>query len=121
MEVVIAMAMLGAALAFSTYSTDLIGTNYSINRRMTKAHDVASYVMEELLSVYESDAKLVEGNHAQGYDDNGRKVAASPIFSATWTVRHDFPITKVMEIKVTVSWSDNGHQRAVRYLTYRKT
>lgn len=119
MEVVIAMAMLGVALGFSMYSTNLISSTYSLNRRLSKAHDVAGMVLEELLAVYESDTKLTEGTHTQNYDDNANKTAAAGIFSANWTVRHNFPITKIMEISLRVTWNDNGHTRSVRYLTYR--
>lgn len=119
MEVVIAMGMLGVALGFSMYSTNLISTSYSLNRRLSKAHDVASLVLEELLAVYDSDAKLTVGSHTQNYDDHGKKQAGPSVFSATWNVRANFPITKIMEISLRVTWDDNGRTRSVRYLTYR--
>ncbi len=121
MEVVIAMGMLGLALAFSTYSTNMISASYTLNRRMSKAHDVASVVLEELLSVYESDVKLTIGAHTQVYDDDIKKIVAPGVFTATWTVRPNFPITKIMEISLRVTWDDNGRTRSVRYLTYRST
>jgi prepilin-type N-terminal cleavage/methylation domain-containing protein len=121
MEVLFALAMVGTALGFSMYSTNLIGSTYSINRRLSKAHDVAGEVLEELLTIYDSDAKLTAGDHTQNYDDSGRKTAGAATFTATWTVRHNFPLTKVMEIQLRVEWNDNGHSRSVRYLTYRST
>ena len=121
MEVVVAMAMLALALSFSTYSTNMIGSSYNLNRRLSKAHDVAGIVLEELLSTFESDAQLTDGAHTQVFNDEGKKVAAPGVFTATWTVRTNFPITKIIEISLQVSWDDNGHTRSVRYLTYRSS
>jgi len=119
MEVVVAMAMLAVALGFSMYSTNLISSSYSLNRRLSKAHDVAGLVLEELLAVYDSDTKLANGTHTQNYDDRGKKQAAASVFLATWTVRQHHPITKILEISLRVTWDDNGRTRSVRYLTYR--
>ena len=121
MEVVVAMGMLGLALGFSTYSTNMISSSYTLNRRMSKAHDVAGIVLEELLSVFESDVKLTNGIHTQLFDDECKKLAVGGVFTATWTVRTNFPITKIMEISLRVTWDDNGRTRSVRYLTYRST
>lgn len=121
MEVVIAMAMLGVALGVSTYTTNLISSNYSLSRRMTRAHDVASLVLEELLAVYDSDTKITAGTHTQGYDDSLKKTATNPIFTATWVIKTNFPITKITEINLSVSWTENGKARAVRYVTYRSS
>lgn len=119
MEVVIAMAILSVALMFSSSSTTLVGSNFQTSRRFAKAHDVAGLVLEELLSVYESDAKLTDGTHTQNYNENGGKAAAASVFEASWTVRTDFPITKVKEIRLDVRWNESGKQRGVHYLTYR--
>ncbi len=121
MEVVTAMGMLSAALGASMYTSNMIGKTFSINRRMTKAHDIAALTLEELLATYDSDSKLTDGAHTQLYDDEGRKVGATGTFTATWTIRHNVPITKIIEIILTVSWVDDGHTRAVHYTTYRST
>lgn len=119
MEVVIALAIMSVAMMFSSSSVSLISENFQTSRRFAKAHDVAAIVMEELLSVYESDAKLVDGTHTQDYDETGRKMPSASVFLATWTVRTDFPITKVKEIRLDISWQETAKRRGVHYITYR--
>lgn len=119
MEVVIALAILSVAMMFSSSSVSLIGSNFQTSRRFAKAHDVAGIVMEELLSVYESDVKLTDGVHTQDFDEHGRKMPAANIFEARWTVQTNVPIPKVKEIKLDVSWDESGKRRAVHYTTYR--
>ncbi len=119
MEVVIALAILSVAMMFSSSSVSLIGTNFQTSRRFAKAHDIAGIVMEELMSVYESDSKLVDGDHSQNFTEFGKKTAVPDVFLATWTVRTNFPITKVKEIKLDVSWQEVSKRRAVHYITYR--
>ncbi len=119
MEVLITLAILSVAMMFSSSSVSLISGNFQTSRRFAKAHDVAGLVMEELLSVYESDTKLTDGTHTQDYDEAGRKTAAPSIFVATWNVRTNFPITKVKEIRLDVTWQETAKQRGVHYITYR--
>lgn len=119
MEVVIALGILSVAMMFSSSSVTLIGSNFQTTRRFAKAHSLAGVVMEELLSVYESDTKLTDGTHTQDFTEAGKKASATDVFLATWTVRTNFPITKVKEIKLDVSWQEVGKRRAVHYITYR--
>lgn len=119
MEVIIALGILGVAMMFSSSSVSLIGGNFQTSRRFAKAHDIAGIVLEELMAVYESDIKLTDGAHSQNYDEFGRKTAGVSIFTATWNVRTNFPITKVKEIRLDVSWQESTKQRAVHYITYR--
>ncbi len=119
MEVVIALAIMSVAMMFSSSSVTLISGNFQTSRRFAKAHDIAGFVMEELLSVYESDTKLTDGNHTQNYDEFGRKTATVGIFEARWNIRTNFPITKVKEIRLDITWQETTKRRGVHYITYR--
>ncbi|MGE4132800.1 MAG: prepilin-type N-terminal cleavage/methylation domain-containing protein [Bdellovibrionales bacterium] len=118
-EVIAAAAMLGAAIYLSSFVSDSIANGYQSTRRVSRAHEVASLTLEELLSTFSSDAKLQNGDHTQEFDTELKKVAAGGVYKAAWTVTWNFPITKIMQISLRVSWDDKGHERGVRYLTYR--
>ena len=120
-EALVAMAMLGFAMTYSLTSTDKIVSSSHTSRDMARANNIAVEVMEELMSVYDSDVKLTNGSHSQTFDREGNRSNAPVYFTATWIVRTDTPITKVSEIVLSVGWLENGNQKFVHLQTFRGT
>lgn len=121
MEVLVAIAMISVAIIAASHSNDLITKNFHNSRDFVKAHTIGTALMEELLSVYNSDPKLTPGQHSQNYDRDGRKINGPGPYTATWDVQDNTPLTSIREIRLRVNFNDGGTQRGVHFHTFRGT
>jgi prepilin-type N-terminal cleavage/methylation domain-containing protein len=121
LEVLVAAAMLSGAIFLSMRSMDIISFGQSQTRNYAKANNIGLTIMEQLLSVYSSDAKITSGAHSQTYDRDGNPVATGAVFTANWTVKWDTPIGKIISIQLQVSWIENGHSHVVNFQTFRQS
>jgi prepilin-type N-terminal cleavage/methylation domain-containing protein len=121
LEVLASLVMLSGAVVLSMRSMDTISTGQGRIRNFAKAHNVGISVMEQLLAVYASDAKLTVGNHTATFDRDGNVTAVGAFFTVTWTVAADTPIVKILSIQMHISWRENGRQRIVNFQTFRES
>jgi prepilin-type N-terminal cleavage/methylation domain-containing protein len=121
LEVLVAAAMLSSAIFLSMRSMDIVSSGQAQTRNYAKANNIGLTIMEQLLAVYSSDAKVTSGNHSQAYDRDGNLVATGAYFTANWTVQWDNPIGKIISIQLQVSWSENGHPHVVNFQTFRQS
>lgn len=89
------------------------------SRDMAKANNLAVAAMEELMSVYGSDPKLIDGAHTQNYDREGNPVPTNGYFQVEWRVARDTPIPRVAEIRLFVFWAEGTNRRIIRLHTFR--
>jgi Tfp pilus assembly protein PilV len=84
---------------------------YEHQRNLTSAIAVSETVMEQLMLLQQNDSRLTAGNtYTQEYNIDGNQVtagAANSVFTGSWTVVGDTPLTGLRSITLTISWEES--------------
>lgn len=114
MEVLVALAVLlvGAAVIVSVATT--ASEMYQQRRHFTQAILVAEAKMEGLLVLEPESTELSVGEHGpERVDIRGEPAPDGGLFSTTWTVSaHEVELSMV-DVRVVVTWSEEGHRQYV--------
>jgi prepilin-type N-terminal cleavage/methylation domain-containing protein len=121
LEVLAAMAMMTGAIYLSMRSVETIGSGQAQIRNYSRANNIGLTLMEQLLAGYSSDPKMTAGAHNLFYDGDGNLVTVRPFYTASWTIKLDTPIVKIISIQLQITWNENGHQRVVNFQTFRQS
>jgi prepilin-type N-terminal cleavage/methylation domain-containing protein len=119
LEVLTALVLMSGAVFLSMRSMESVSSGQSQVRNYAKAHNVGITLMEQLLSVYSNDVKMTAGTHTLTYDRDGNITLVRPTFTATWIIKLDTPLTKLISIALQVTWLENGHPHTVSFQTFR--
>lgn len=111
-EMMIAIAMLGILMLgfMSVFPMGL--RTVAKGERMTVATSFAQDEIERLKTLPGADADLVAGNHV----DAGNPILG--VYTRTWTVTDDAPMTGMKTINMSVAYTDNGMPRTIGMTTY---
>ena len=79
---------------------------------LTKATNLAQEMIEELIGSPFSDAELAAGSHVDASNPLER------IYTRTWTVTDDVPVSDMKQVVVTVTFPGAGRDNTVSLTTY---
>ncbi len=102
LEVLISICLLSIAMmGLATLQSRGIRGN-DLGNRTTQAVALAQDKAEELINDNATDLAIAAGNDAN-IDETG---SAGGIFTRTWTIQTDTPVTNSDTVTVTVTWND---------------
>ena len=111
-EILIAMLIFGIGITAAIRTLPLGNKAASRARNLTMSTNLAQEKIEELMSITYDSADLSAGDHTD--PDN----PLERIFTRTWSVTDDTPLSEMKQIDVTVSYQTNNPDNAVTLTTY---
>jgi Tfp pilus assembly protein PilV len=111
-EILIAMLIFGIGIAAAIRTLPVSNRAAARSRNLTMATNLAQEKIEELMSVPFTDADLTAGDHVDPDNPLDR------IFTRTWSVTDDVPLTEMKRVDVTVSYDTNNPDNSVTLTTY---
>ena len=110
LEVLIAISILTVGL-LGVAQMQIMGIqgNY-FSGNTTAALTLAEEKMEDLLGKSYTDAELTNGNHPDTNNPIDETGQAGGIYTRTWVVANNTPITDTKTVTVSVSWDNASHQ-----------
>ena len=122
LEVVMAGAILTIGVLVGISAAKMNSQNLSYDQQEITATEIATTLLETMTNSYAStDPNLVAGAHIQYYNAQEQVVlaTANPIFTVTWTITDDVPVTGFMTINLQVQWGTGSQLKNVSFQTYR--
>jgi len=111
-EIIIAMLIFGIGISAAIRTLPLSNKASSRARNLTKSTNLAQEKIEELMSIPYTSADLSAGGHVD--PDN----PLERIFTRTWNVTDNTPLSDMKQIDVTVSYDTDNPDNAVTLTTY---
>ena len=111
-EILIAMLIFGIGITAAIRTLPVSNTAAARARNLTVATNLAQEKIEGLMSSPYDDAELAAGNHADPDNPLDR------IFTRTWNVTDNVPVTDMKRIDVTVSYETDNPDNSVTLTTY---
>jgi hypothetical protein len=112
-----------AILGLMTYTT-MIGAAQTENQdnhqqQLTSAITLGERIMEELFLEAQGGPDLTPGVHSRIFSFSGAPVVSNGVYTATWTITNDLPISEVSQIKLQVIWLEGGASREISLVNFR--
>lgn len=111
-EILIAMLIFGIGISAAIRTLPLSNRAASRSRNLTMATNLAQEKIEELMSIPYDDGDLTAGDHVDPDNPLDR------IFTRTWSVTDNVPVTDMKRIDVTVSYDTDNPDNSVTLTTY---
>lgn len=111
-EIIIAMLIFGIGISAAIRMLPLSNRAASRARNLTKSTNLAQEKIEELMSIPFADAELSAGGHVDPDNPLDR------IFTRTWNVTDNVPVSEMKQIDVTVSYDTDNPDNSVTLTTY---
>jgi type II secretory pathway pseudopilin PulG len=111
-EIIIAMLIFGIGISAAIRTLPVSNKAASRARNLTMATNLAQEKIEELMSIPYASADLSAGGHVDPDNPLDR------IFTRTWNVTDNTPLTDMKQIDVTVSYDTDNPDNAVTLTTY---
>jgi prepilin-type N-terminal cleavage/methylation domain-containing protein len=106
-EVLFAMALFSVGLFAISMMQAHFAKGLADSRSIVHATDVGMNKIDELSDLSGSDADLTDGNHFEQNIDYNRP------YNVSWNV--DKKTNGILEVKVTVSWSESGKNHSLSF------
>lgn len=111
-EIIIAMLIFGIGISAAIRVLPLSNRAVSRARNLTKSTNLAQEKIEELMSIPFASADLSAGGHVDPDNPLDR------IFTRTWNVTDNVPVSEMKQIDVTVSYETDNPDNSVTLTTY---
>lgn len=111
-EILIAMLIFGIGISAAIRTLPLSNRAASRSRNLTMATNLAQEKIEELMSIPYDDGDLTAGDHVDPDNPLDR------IFTRTWSVIDNAPVTDMKRIDVTVSYETDNPDNSITLTTY---
>ncbi len=111
-EILIAMLIFGIGIAAAIRTLPVSNRAASRSRNLSIATNLAQEKIEELMSVPFVSADLTAGDHVDPDNPLDR------IFTRTWTVTDNVPLSEMKRIDITVSYETDNPDNSVTLTTY---
>lgn len=111
-EIIIAILIFGIGITAAIRTLPVSNTATTRARNLTISTNLAQEKIEELMSVPYSTADLNAGDHVD--PDN----PLERIFTRTWNVADNVPVTDMKRVIVTVTYTSNSDDNSASLTTY---
>ncbi len=111
-EVVIAILIFGLGITAALRTVPDSNRATMRAQNLTIATNLAQEKIEDLMGAPFADGELAAGNHMDASNPLGR------IYTRTWTVTDNVPISDMKQVVVTVTFLGAGNDNAVSLTTY---
>lgn len=111
-EIIIAILIFGIGITAAIRTLPVSNTATTRARNLTVATNLAQEKIEELMSSPYSSADLNAGGHVD--PDN----PLERIFTRTWSVTENVPVTDMKHVIVTVTYTSNSPDNSATLTTY---
>ena len=120
-EVLVALAVLMVGAAVIASVTFTATELYQKRRHFAQAILVAEAKMEGLLVMDPESADIAVGEHGPEYfDPSGEPERRDGLFEATWSVSEHPVGMSMVDLRVVVTWTEEGHRQFVTLDTVRE-
>lgn len=111
-ELLVAIVLLAVGILSVVTMFPLANRNITHSRANAKATAYAQEKTEDLQNKAANDADLAAGTH----NDTGNPVEG--LFTRSWTVADNNPLTGCKRVTVSVSWTEEGLSRTIQVITF---
>lgn len=111
-EIIIAILIFGIGITAAIRTLPESNKATTRSRNLTVSTNLAQQKIEELMGTPINDAQLSAGNHADPLNPLER------IFTRTWSVTDNVPLTDMKQVTVTVSYTSGSNDNSVTLTTY---
>jgi type II secretory pathway pseudopilin PulG len=111
-EIIIAILIFAIGITAAIRTLPESNTATTRSRNLTIATNLAQEKIEELIGSPLSDAQLNAGDH------NDPRNPLERIFTRTWSVTDNVPLTDMKRVAVTVSYTSGSDDNSVTLTTY---
>ncbi len=111
-EIIIAILIFGIGITAAMRTLPESNTATTRSRNLTVATNLAQEKIEELMGTPLNDAQFSAGNHTDSLNPLER------IFTRTWSVTDNVPLTDMKQVTVTVSYTSGSSDNSVTLTTY---
>lgn len=111
-EIIIAILIFGIGITAAIRTLPESNTATTRSRNLTVATNLAQERIERLMGTPLNDAQLSAGNHTDPLNPIER------IFTRTWSVIDNVPLTDMKQVTVTVSYTSGNNDNSVTLTTY---